>query len=175
LCYSRFVASVKRDHECLISAYTCRFYSYTSPMPYNPTQLSESCKSGKHCDYSSFMHYVFTKILRYSYAVLDCASIKANVLHVQKCSDRLPSLSISGASADLVAFAMALLVMDEVTVCGQLTKADLINGITLLKAGNDAKAQYWSKQIIAYERYRHHSNYAVGSVKGTPPVRRYHL
>ncbi|KRX49425.1 hypothetical protein T05_10626 [Trichinella murrelli] len=36
---------------------------------------------------------------------------------------------------------MALLVMDEVTVCGQLTKADLINGITLLKAGNDAKAQ----------------------------------
>ncbi|KRZ87112.1 hypothetical protein T08_15098 [Trichinella sp. T8] len=91
LCYSRFVASVKRDHECPISAYTCRFYSYTSPMPYNPTQLSESC---------NFMHYVFTKILRYSYAVLDCASIKANVLHVQKCSDRLPSLSISGASAD---------------------------------------------------------------------------
>ncbi|KRX18846.1 hypothetical protein T07_14306 [Trichinella nelsoni] len=32
--------------------------------------------------------------------------------------------------------------MAEVTVCGQLTKAELINGITLLKAGNDAKAQY---------------------------------
>ncbi|KRX17939.1 hypothetical protein T07_10550, partial [Trichinella nelsoni] len=88
------------------------------------------------------MHYVFTKILRYSYAALDCASMKANILHVQKCSDRLPSLSISGASADLVAFAMALFVMAEVTVCGQLTKAELINGITLLKAGNDAKAQY---------------------------------
>ncbi|KRZ68939.1 hypothetical protein T10_3712 [Trichinella papuae] len=33
----------------------------------------------KHCDYSSFIHYVFTEILRYSHAVLDCASFKAEV------------------------------------------------------------------------------------------------
>ncbi|KRZ13506.1 hypothetical protein T11_8098 [Trichinella zimbabwensis] len=107
------VCAFRRNHECRISANTCRFYSYTPLMPYNPSQLYESCKgyhgpstdlhvkylsriyffirlieSGwtvrriflkKHCEYSSFMHYVFTQILRYSHAVVDCASLKAEV------------------------------------------------------------------------------------------------
>ncbi|KRX18836.1 hypothetical protein T07_14641, partial [Trichinella nelsoni] len=90
---SLFHCADPRDHECPISAYICRFYSYISPMLYNPTQV--------------FMHYVFTKILRYSYAALDCASMKANILHVQKCSDRLPSLSTSGASADVAILLLA--------------------------------------------------------------------
>ncbi|KRZ78639.1 hypothetical protein T10_12732 [Trichinella papuae] len=68
--------------ECRISTNTCRFYSYTPLMSYNPTQLPESCKGyhGPSTDFSSFMHYVFTQILRYSHAVLDCASIKADIL-----------------------------------------------------------------------------------------------
>ncbi|KRZ77949.1 hypothetical protein T10_6955 [Trichinella papuae] len=70
---------------------------HTSPppsMPYNPTQLPESCKGyhGPSTDLHSkssmcscmqacqnFMHYIFTKILRCSHAVLDCASMKAEV------------------------------------------------------------------------------------------------
>ncbi|KRZ86366.1 Histone deacetylase 1, partial [Trichinella sp. T8] len=38
----------------------------------------------KHCDYSIyFLHYVFTQILRYSHAMLDCASMKAEILRFQ--------------------------------------------------------------------------------------------
>ncbi|KRZ66236.1 hypothetical protein T10_700 [Trichinella papuae] len=40
------------------------------------------------CDYSSFMHYIFTQILRYSHAVLDCANTEAHVLHFQACCCR---------------------------------------------------------------------------------------
>ncbi|XP_003372104.1 hypothetical protein Tsp_11136 [Trichinella spiralis] len=47
--------------------------------------------SKKHCAYSSFMHYVFTKILRYFHAVLDCASMKADVLHFHTYLGQLPS------------------------------------------------------------------------------------
>ncbi|KRY39466.1 hypothetical protein T01_12672 [Trichinella spiralis] len=57
------------------------------------------------------MHYVFTQILRYFHAVLDCASMKADILHFQTCLDRLISLeqvsgtkvseSISDSIADL--------------------------------------------------------------------------
>ncbi|KRZ15168.1 hypothetical protein T11_9344 [Trichinella zimbabwensis] len=113
------ICAFRRNRECRISANTCRFCSYTPPMPYNPTQLPESCKRyhgpstdlhvkylsscqkwmdclahlflTKHCDYSSFMHYVFTQILRYSHAVLDCASMKAEVW---TCPD------ITGAAVD---------------------------------------------------------------------------
>ncbi|KRZ09053.1 hypothetical protein T11_12160 [Trichinella zimbabwensis] len=59
------------------------FIPTDSPMPYNPTQLSESCQGfhGPSIDfhYIYFMHYVFTQILRYSHAVLDCVSMKAEV------------------------------------------------------------------------------------------------
>ncbi|KRZ67662.1 hypothetical protein T10_6411 [Trichinella papuae] len=86
-----------RNHECLISANTCRFFSYIPLMPYKSTQLPESCKgyhrpsTDLHVKYlsriyfyiclidSSFRHYVFTQILRCSHAVLDCASLKAEV------------------------------------------------------------------------------------------------
>ncbi|KRY22656.1 hypothetical protein T12_11578 [Trichinella patagoniensis] len=40
----------------------------------------------------SFMHYVFTQIFCYSHALLDCASMKAEILHFQTCPDRLISL-----------------------------------------------------------------------------------
>ncbi|KRY58768.1 hypothetical protein T03_16566 [Trichinella britovi] len=44
----------------------------------------------KYHDYSIyFMHYVFTRILRHSRAVLDHASMKAEILHFQTCPNRL--------------------------------------------------------------------------------------
>ncbi|KRY70373.1 hypothetical protein T4A_2244 [Trichinella pseudospiralis] len=45
--YSRYLRSGGTVNvTCRISTYTCRFYSCSPPhsMPYNPTQLSESCK-----------------------------------------------------------------------------------------------------------------------------------
>ncbi|KRZ07247.1 hypothetical protein T11_1857, partial [Trichinella zimbabwensis] len=98
--YSRLstfaVCTFRRNRECRISTNICRFCSYTPPMPYNPTQLPESCKGyhGPSTDLQvkylsriyffiplidSFMHYVFTQILHYSHAVLHCASFKAEV------------------------------------------------------------------------------------------------
>ncbi|KRY99536.1 hypothetical protein T11_1483 [Trichinella zimbabwensis] len=47
------------------------------------------------------MHYVFTQILRYSHAVLDCASLGAHVLHFQTYLDQLPSLPSIQESCDL--------------------------------------------------------------------------
>ncbi|KRY31034.1 hypothetical protein T01_12519 [Trichinella spiralis] len=46
-----------------------------------------------------FMHYVFTQILRYSHAVLDHASMKAEILHFQTCPDRLISLELASGIA----------------------------------------------------------------------------
>ncbi|KRZ03620.1 hypothetical protein T11_5421, partial [Trichinella zimbabwensis] len=125
------LCAFRRNCECRISANTCCFYSYTPPMPYNPTELPESCKgyhrpsTDLHVKYfsriyffirliecvkvkiigvflhanlpevdglSSFMHYVFTQILRYSHAVLNCASMKAHVLHFQTCLDQLTTV-----------------------------------------------------------------------------------
>ncbi|KRZ77210.1 hypothetical protein T10_12240 [Trichinella papuae] len=44
------------------------------------TVFLKTLLSKKYCDYSSsFRHYVFTRILRYSHAVLDCVSLKAEV------------------------------------------------------------------------------------------------
>ncbi|KRZ87347.1 hypothetical protein T08_13161 [Trichinella sp. T8] len=87
--------------ECQIPANTCHFYSYRPPMPYNPTQLFESCKGyhgpwtvrriflKTHCDYSIyFMLYMFFYILRDFYAALDCASMKADILHFQTRPDQ---------------------------------------------------------------------------------------
>ncbi|KRZ73305.1 hypothetical protein T10_12931 [Trichinella papuae] len=128
--------------EPRISTNICRFCLYTQPMPYNPTQLSESCKglhfkylshiyfiirliecitvkiiarsgwivffkktllSKKYCDYSSsFRHYVFTQILHCSHAVLDCASMKADILHFQTCPDQLTSLEQASGIAEPV-------------------------------------------------------------------------
>ncbi|KRX22794.1 hypothetical protein T07_10189, partial [Trichinella nelsoni] len=99
----------RRNRECRISANTCCYCSYAPPMPYKPTPLSVSLHNSqnhgqkwmtvpriffkKYCNYSIyFMHYVFTQIFRYSHAVLDCASIKAEILHFQTCLDRLISL-----------------------------------------------------------------------------------
>ncbi|KRZ07942.1 ATP-binding cassette sub-family A member 1, partial [Trichinella zimbabwensis] len=56
----------------------------------NPLEVSMS---------EGFMHYVFTQILRYSYAVLDCASMKAHILHFQTCLDQLPSFWNRGIGA----------------------------------------------------------------------------
>ncbi|KRZ78844.1 hypothetical protein T10_12731 [Trichinella papuae] len=44
-------------------------------------------------------HYVFTQILRYSHAVLDCASMKAEVW---TCPDRLASLEQASGIAEPV-------------------------------------------------------------------------
>ncbi|KRZ73757.1 hypothetical protein T10_9046, partial [Trichinella papuae] len=118
------LCAFRRNCECRISANTCCFYSYTPPMPYNLTELPESCKryhrpsTDLHVKYfsfikkwmdcflknivtivSSFMHYVFTQILRYSHAVLNCASMKAHVLHFQTCLDQLPSFWNHGTAA----------------------------------------------------------------------------
>ncbi|KRZ07964.1 hypothetical protein T11_13829 [Trichinella zimbabwensis] len=38
------VCAFRQNRKCQISANTCRFCSYNLPMPYNPTQLPESCK-----------------------------------------------------------------------------------------------------------------------------------
>ncbi|KRZ88018.1 hypothetical protein T08_5890, partial [Trichinella sp. T8] len=101
-----------RDRECRISANTCRYCSYAPPMPYKPTLLSVSLHNSqnhcqkwmtvpriffkKYCAYSIyFMHYVFTQIFRYSHALLDCASMKAEILHFQTCLDRLISFEIA--------------------------------------------------------------------------------
>ncbi|KRX32817.1 hypothetical protein T05_13091 [Trichinella murrelli] len=86
-----------------ISANACRFYSYTTPMLHNPKQLPKmynsqnhryllACKldrSGwivrriikkKHCYFSLyFMHY--------SHEMLDYASMKADILHIQTSLD----------------------------------------------------------------------------------------
>ncbi|KRZ71099.1 hypothetical protein T10_9170 [Trichinella papuae] len=48
---------------------------------------------------SSFRHYVFTQILRCSHAVLDCASLKAEVW---TCPDRLTSLKQASGIAEPV-------------------------------------------------------------------------
>ncbi|KRZ07767.1 hypothetical protein T11_9397, partial [Trichinella zimbabwensis] len=81
------VCTFRRNRECRISANTCHFCSYTPLMPYNHTQLSESCKGYHGPTY--FMHYVFTQIFRYSHAVLNCASMKTDVW---TCPDQLTSL-----------------------------------------------------------------------------------
>ncbi|KRY00356.1 hypothetical protein T4E_12392 [Trichinella pseudospiralis] len=91
------ICAFRRNRKCRISANNHRFYSYTPPMSHNSKQFLESCK-GYHgpstdlnvkylsriyffiCLIDSFMHYVFTQILRYSHVVLDCASMKANIL-----------------------------------------------------------------------------------------------
>ncbi|KRZ11517.1 hypothetical protein T11_7172 [Trichinella zimbabwensis] len=46
----------------------------------NKTSTAGNQQNLRH---GSFMYYVFTQILRYSHAVLDCASIKADILHFQ--------------------------------------------------------------------------------------------
>ncbi|KRZ11975.1 hypothetical protein T11_15315 [Trichinella zimbabwensis] len=46
------------------------------------------------------MHYVFTQILRYSHAVLDCASLGAHILRFQTYLDQLPSLPSIQESCD---------------------------------------------------------------------------
>ncbi|KRZ02855.1 hypothetical protein T11_10633 [Trichinella zimbabwensis] len=69
-------------------------------MPYNPTQLPESCK--EYHGPSSFRHYVFTQILHCSHAVLDCASMKADILHFQTCPDQLTSLEQASGIAEPV-------------------------------------------------------------------------
>ncbi|KRX87144.1 hypothetical protein T4E_7423 [Trichinella pseudospiralis] len=58
-------------HECQISANTWRFRLYIPLMLY-----SDSSQTLLGFDLLSFRHYV---ILRYSHAVLDCVSIKAEV------------------------------------------------------------------------------------------------
>ncbi|KRZ15124.1 Diacylglycerol kinase epsilon, partial [Trichinella zimbabwensis] len=77
-----------------------------APMPYKPTQLPEGCKRyhGPSTDlhvkylshYSSFMYYVFTQILRYSHAVLDCASMKAEVWTCPDMSGLVEQSRIAG-------------------------------------------------------------------------------
>ncbi|KRY34961.1 hypothetical protein T01_16163, partial [Trichinella spiralis] len=72
-------------------------------MLYNPTQLSESCKG-----YHRLLIYVLNiyllhavriySILRYFYAVLDCASMKANILHFQTCTVQVQLSSLGQAS-----------------------------------------------------------------------------
>ncbi|KRY14718.1 hypothetical protein T12_14398, partial [Trichinella patagoniensis] len=90
-----------RNRECRISANTCRYCSYAPPMPYKPTPLSKWMSVPRiffkqYCNYSIyFMHYVFTQIFRYSHALLDCASMKAEILHFQTCLDRLISFEIA--------------------------------------------------------------------------------
>ncbi|XP_003381847.1 hypothetical protein Tsp_07544 [Trichinella spiralis] len=101
-----FATSIHTPRRCLIILRNClkaarnNITDRYNSQNHRRVLACKLARCGKHCDYSSFMHYVFTKILRHSYAVLNCASMKANILHVQKCPDRLPSLSISGASAD---------------------------------------------------------------------------
>ncbi|KRY23347.1 hypothetical protein T12_6141 [Trichinella patagoniensis] len=96
--------------ECQIPAKTCHFYSYRPPMPYNClkaardiTDLKIIARSRwtvrriflkKHCDYSIyFMHYMFVYILRDFYAALDCASMKADILHFQTRPDQAPGIA----------------------------------------------------------------------------------
>ncbi|KRZ09266.1 hypothetical protein T11_9366 [Trichinella zimbabwensis] len=90
--------------------------------PYNPTQLLESFNgyhgpstdlhnSQDHCQKwmdcpahlfqktFSFKHNVFTQILRCSHAVLDCASLKAEVW---TCPNRLTSLEQASGIAEPV-------------------------------------------------------------------------
>ncbi|KRZ02364.1 hypothetical protein T11_4893 [Trichinella zimbabwensis] len=73
--------------EQRMSANTCRFYSYTPSMPYNPTQLSDTCQG--------ISRIVFTEIFRFSHAVLDCASMKAEVW---TCPDMSGLVDQSGSS-----------------------------------------------------------------------------
>ncbi|KRY17247.1 hypothetical protein T12_6102 [Trichinella patagoniensis] len=63
--------------------------------------LAHLLLSKKHCAYSSFMHYVFTQILRYFHAVLDCGSMKADVLHFHTYLGQLPSFwnRLTGAAS----------------------------------------------------------------------------
>ncbi|KRZ18350.1 hypothetical protein T11_8635, partial [Trichinella zimbabwensis] len=77
------LCTFRPNRKCRIFANICRFYSYNPPPPmlYNPTH--------------SFMHYVFTQILRYSHAVLDCASLKAEVW---TCPDMSGLVDQSGSS-----------------------------------------------------------------------------
>ncbi|KRZ11043.1 hypothetical protein T11_7853 [Trichinella zimbabwensis] len=115
------VCAFLRNRQCRIFANTCRFYSYNPPppVPYNPTQLSESFKryhgpstdlhskslpevdglSGasflKNIVIEKLLHYVFTQILRCSHAVLDCVSLKAEVW---TCPDMSGPVDQSGAS-----------------------------------------------------------------------------
>ncbi|KRZ18692.1 hypothetical protein T11_14558 [Trichinella zimbabwensis] len=116
------VRGFRGNRECRISANTCGFYSHISSMPCNPTQLPESCK-GYHRSFTdlhskslpevdglssasflknivikktfSFRLCAFTQILRYSHAVLDCASMKAEVW---TCPDMSGPVGQSGAS-----------------------------------------------------------------------------
>ncbi|KRX62494.1 hypothetical protein T09_10097 [Trichinella sp. T9] len=56
-----------------------------------------------------FMHYVFTRILRYSRAVLDHASMKAEILHFQTCPNRLICLEqASGITGPVLPLAFKL-------------------------------------------------------------------
>ncbi|KRZ79658.1 hypothetical protein T10_369, partial [Trichinella papuae] len=104
------VRGFRGNRDCGISANTCGFYSHIC----NPTQLPESCK-GYHRSFTdlhcitvkiiarsgwtvqriSFRHCVFTQILRYSHAVLDCVSMKAEVW---SCPDMSGPVGQSGAS-----------------------------------------------------------------------------
>ncbi|KRX13750.1 hypothetical protein T07_8191 [Trichinella nelsoni] len=63
----------------------------------NSTQLPESCK-GYHRPLLTcsiyFVHYVYTQILHYFRSVLNCASMKADILHFQTCLELLTSLEL---------------------------------------------------------------------------------
>ncbi|KRZ76342.1 hypothetical protein T10_1875 [Trichinella papuae] len=62
-CNKLITPSIRRNRECRISSNTCRFYSYSLPptMPYNPTQLPESCM-GYHGP-SNDLHCITVKII----------------------------------------------------------------------------------------------------------------
>ncbi|XP_003376081.1 putative parathyroid hormone 2 receptor [Trichinella spiralis] len=73
-------------------------YSYGMCVPWN-VEFPRILVANVHTpvDVFSLMHYVFTQILRYFHAVLDCASMKADILHFQTCLDQLISLEqVSG-------------------------------------------------------------------------------
>ncbi|XP_003376543.1 glutamate synthase [Trichinella spiralis] len=96
-------AAVHIPHRCLVSLRHCMQTARN-----NITDLYKSqhhrcvlaCKLARSGGtVGSFMHYVFTQILCYSHAVLDHASMKAEILHFQTCPDRLISLELASGIA----------------------------------------------------------------------------
>ncbi|KRX70211.1 hypothetical protein T06_14052 [Trichinella sp. T6] len=58
----------------------------------------------KHCHYNIYLvHFVSTQILHCFRSVLNCASIKADLLHFQTCLELLTSLELQDSCCPLVA------------------------------------------------------------------------
>ncbi|KRY54565.1 hypothetical protein T03_12286 [Trichinella britovi] len=82
-----------------ISANACRFYSYTTPMLHNPKQLPKMHNSQNH------RYLLACKLDRsgwISHEVLDYASMKADILHIQTSLDKLTSLEQAPGIAELL-------------------------------------------------------------------------